>query len=398
MGGIMSKDKNGAIYLCVLYCFLEIMVSTEIIYLVPDSFFSLLKYIVAAIMTVYLIYDIRHLKYNSAHIPVILCFFVAICTVIFARSLQIYSYLLILVLLRNYSFKEILRSMYIMLWAVFLFTVLMSLINIYPNIDHSRNGTDRNALGFGAPTLGQSVLLFLLLSHFYLSKKKMSYIAIALYFVLFSVMYAFTAGRTGFYLSILAVAVIVFYKLCNKAGFFNKFFSSNALCLVLVAAPFIFLIFSLILTYLYEIGLPFAVKLNDLLSTRLLLQMNAFNEREITLFGQDIVWMNEQGVYIGVDNSYLYHLFNYGIIVFLGALVLYSYLLYEAWRRGDICMLLILSIILLDGMVEPYMLDFKYNYFILCASSYLFAKKRLKQGYKNSLVFKIKLKRKEHTA
>lgn len=391
----MSKGKNGGISLCIAYCFLEILISTEIIYLIPSSFFSILKYVLAAVMTAYVLFDMRHIRFNSSHIPLALCALVAVATAIFARTLQIYMLLLIILLLRGYSFRQILRPMYVMLWAVFIFTLLMSLANIYPNVDHSRNGTVRNALGFGTPTLGQSILLFLLLSHFYLKKNKMSYISIALYLIAVSAMYAFTVGRTGYYLSLFAIAAIFLYKICSGAAVFKKFSSSNILCLAFMALPFVLLVLTLVLTRLYEAGVPFAVKLNAALSTRLELQMNALNERPITLFGQNIAWYNSQNIYIGIDNSYLYHLFNYGLVVFVAALFMYSYILYGAWRRGDVCMMLVVVIILIDGIVEPYMLDFKYNYFILCIGSYVLNAKRTQNYFKNSLIFNIRLKNKE---
>ena len=39
--------KNGAIILCAAYCFIEVLLSTELIYLVPMQLLSFLKYCAA---------------------------------------------------------------------------------------------------------------------------------------------------------------------------------------------------------------------------------------------------------------------------------------------------------------------------------------------------------------
>lgn len=363
--------KNGAIILCAAYCFIEVLLSTELVYLVPMQLLSFLKYCVAAVMAFYVLIEQRNVKLNRYHLPVMFCFALGALVTLFARSPHILILVLMVVLLRDCTFDEVLKPMFYMLWAAFIFTVFMSLLDFYPNIEYERNGEWRFALGFGTPTLGQSVVLFLFLTKFYLSRNSKNVAWIVFYLLLSVVVYIFTAARTGFYLSLAAVVFIVAYKLLSGRAAFKKLSSSFAVALISAVLPFAFLLLTLLLTKLYEAGVPFAVKLNALLSTRLLLQMNAINDRAVTLFGQNIVWFTSEGIYIGIDNSYLYHLYNYGLIVFFGAMLAYGYMLVGAWRRGDSCMILILVIILIDAMVEPYMLDFKYNYFILCIGGYV---------------------------
>ena len=377
----MSIRKNCAIILCTLYCFVEIMLSTELTYIVPSSIISIFKYIIAIISAIYLLIDCWDFKFSfKIFITVLLLFVLAVCVLFFAMSLQILMILVFSLLLRKYKFFEILKPMYLMLWVAFLLTVFLSIANIFPNIDHSRNGLVRYPLGFGTPTLGQSILLFLLLTKFYLKKNDMSYLCISLFFILIVIMYYFTAGRTGFYLSLLALLFIILYKLGYKSRCWNHFFSSKILMFGFIVLPIIFLTLSLILTKLYADGNSFAIKLNYILSTRLLLQMNAFNERAITIFGQNIEWINNENIYIGVDNSYLFNLFNYGIIVFILALCLYSYMIYRAWLNHDLCLIIIFSIILIDAILEPYLLDFKYNFFVFYFSYCIFNdRKKIKE-------------------
>lgn len=371
----MIKQNRLPIILCLLYCFIEILLSTEIVYLIQSKYLSLIKYIIAVFTFAYFVFALRNIKLDYRAIYLLLLLFVAAGVVFFAKSLHILMLVVFLFLFRNYKFEVLLKYFYFMLWTAFVLTVFLSIIKVYPNINHSRQGTIRHALGFATPTLGQSVILFLLLSKFYLSKFNMSAKSIALYVVLTLVVYYFTVGRTGFYLGVFALITIIFFKMYSKRNFSGKLFTNKSVKFVLIIFPIICLAVSLILTKLYDNGSEFAIKLNDLSSTRLLLQRNAFAERRILIFGQKIDWRDEAGIYIGIDNSYLYHLFNYGIIVFLLAMALYSFMIKSALSNKDYCLLLVAVIILINAFVEPYMIDFKYNFFVFYPMIFKYRKK-----------------------
>lgn len=363
--GIKNDFKSKfPVILCCLFCFIDILLNTEIIYLTSSRSLSLIKYVIAAVAIVYFVLSLFYTKIGNAEYLLFVLLFVAAGVLVFARGLHLLMLVVFLYLFRNYKFEALLKPMYLMLLSALGFTVFMSLIGIYPNISHVRESTVRHALGFLTPTLGQSVLLFALLSKFYLAKRNMSVFSIAIYTVLLVVMYYFTAGRTGFYLGILALVGIVLYKLIASKKKSDKVSVNKGIAYLLIAMPVICLLLTLLMTKLYADGNEFAVKLNHALSTRLLLQKNAFAERSITLFGQKIIWRNESGIYIGIDNSYLYHLFNYGIIVFTFTIAAYCYMIKIAIKNGDYCFVLVAMIILINALVEPYLIDFKYNFFV----------------------------------
>ncbi len=381
---IFKSDKI-PIILCCVYCFADIMINTELIYLIPSLILTVLKIVIVVVSIAYMILTKRELLIVYRPIIILLAFIVSVGTMVYGMTMQIFSIFVFMLLLRGYKFKYILKYFYIMLWIAFLLTVFMSIIQVYPNLDYSRNGTVRMALGFGTPTLGQSILMFLLLTKFYLDDYKISCWIVLLFFVVSTVFYFCTAGRTGYFLTLALIVVIVLYAFLRKNKFLNKVAHSKIILFLLVLLPFIFLWGTLILTELFESGNDFAIKLNNFLSTRLLLQMNALNERSITIFGQNISWFNDQGIYIGIDNSYLYHLYNYGIIVFLGALIAYSYMFYCAWSEADFSLILVLIFILIDATIEPYMLDFKYNYFVFYIGNKLLMPNKVLQRYEKSI-------------
>lgn len=371
MKKLQLNKKDIPIYLFCLYIFVEILISTEITYLIKPIFFSAIKYLFAGATLIFLLFDIKDENKNINLSIFLVLGYISLIILFKAKILHILMLVTYMYLFRRRKLEDILKFTTPVLIIVYLITIFGSITGIYPNIDHNRQGLDRNALGFYTPTLGQSILLFIMLSRFYLKKNKFSWIEIAVFTVLNFVIYYFTAGRTGFYLAIAAIIIIAVYKLLYKTNIMNNIINNKAASIFIIALPVIFLALSLLLTKLYYDGYEFAIKLNDALSTRLLLQQNAFLERKITVFGQDIYWFNEENIYIGVDNSYLYHLFNYGIIIFVLAIIMYMYILYTGVKNKNYPLLIVAGIILIDAIVEPYMLDFKYNCFMF-SISYIF--------------------------
>ncbi len=360
----MYKQDRLPVILCALYCFFEVLLSTEIVYLIQSQYLSIIKYSIAILVILYFLLSLLNAKLDSKMLCLFFLLAIAGGVLFFAKSLHILMLVIFLYLFRDYKLEYLLKHFYVMLWIAFCFTVFMSLINVYPNINHSRQDTIRHALGFATPTLGQSVLLFLFLTKFYMHKNKISFISILFFSVLLTVMYYFTAGRTGFYLGVLAVIFIILYKISFNSRSIKKFFTLGGVRVILFIFPVLCLLLSLLMTKLFDDGNEFAIKLNEMLSTRLLLQRNAFAERDIFIFGQDIDWRNEEGIYIGIDNSFLYFLFNYGIIVFVLAIAFYCMLINSALKNRNYCFLLILFILLINALVEPYLIDFKYNFFV----------------------------------
>ena len=235
----MIKQNRLPVILCLCYCFIEILLSTEIVYLIQGKYLSFIKYIFAIGAFLYFLILLFNTKLGKSELYLFLFLLVAVGVILFAKSLHIFMLVIFLYLFRNYKFEHLLKAFYVMLWIALALTVLLSLTNIYPNINHSRQGITRHALGFATPTLGQSVLLFLLISKFYISKRNMSVLSILLYAGLMIAMYHFTAGRTGFYLGVLAIFVIIMYKIFGNEKHAEKFFKNNVIKVIFISIPLI---------------------------------------------------------------------------------------------------------------------------------------------------------------
>ena len=372
--------KRISVLLCASYCFIEALNSTQLDELISENILSLVKYAVAIISVGFLIVSQREKIFERHPCVVFFALVVAAGTLICARTTQITMLVVYILLLRDYNFKEILYVLYLTLWMLFIVTVFLYVINIYPHDVYMRGEEFRYSLGFGTPTLGQSVILFLFLSKFYLKNNKLSYFSIAFYTVLSFVFYIFTSGRAAFFLFVFALIFVVAYKIFSRkySQLVTKILKNHFFKILITSLPFIFLFLSLFFTHLYAIGTDIGQKLNSILSTRLVLQLNAFKERPITLFGQEIQWVNSHGIYIGIDNGILYNLFNNGLVVFACVLIAYSFMLNRAVTvKRDLCLIIVIFVILMDSLAEPYIIDFKYNYFIFYIGNLFFNKQQI---------------------
>lgn len=367
----IGKNFNiHSLYLFIFgaYCFWEILLSSEITSVINGQLFSLLKYFNAGLILFFTMYEILKRKFCIEKEFVIFSglILVSIVTLYFAKSLHLFVLYCFMFLFRDIKFERIIKTSYRTLVFTFCFILLLALCNVIPNVRHVRNEDIRYALGFSTPTLGQSVFMFILLTRFYLKKNKVSYLTLLVELLLSYVLYKFTAGRTGFYLCILIIFVNFSSKFLRKyAKTLDKFFKNKVIRFLVIVLPIIFVLISLYFTRLYANGNSLAVSLNRLLSTRLELQDRAFKERSLTLFGANIQWVTSDGIYIGIDNAYLYYLFNYGIVNFIIILFLLSVSLKKSLKAKDYWLTVALILMMIDSLIEPYMIDFKYNCFIL---------------------------------
>ena len=154
--------------------------------------------------------------------------------------------------------------------------------------------------------------------------------------------------------------------------------------IVVCALPFS-AFFSVILSYLYSDNCNILIKIDNLLSNRLSIGNETFNNFSIKLFGQhiemngnggfSIPWYNYEAVsksgYNFIDSSYLSILFRYGLFVFICVMVLFTVTSFVARKHCDYIALIIIAIFAVHSIMEHHLLDFNYNPFMfLLISSY----------------------------
>lgn len=379
----MTKLKNNSHFYLIcfgLYIFLEILISTEITYFVNSIYISLFKYSVFAIFFVFFIIENFSLigKDKTQVSNLIMLGFLLLLSLIifwFSHTLQLFVLFSFSFAFRNVNFKSVLKTSFIFSGLAFLFTLIMASINVYPNEVSFRGDNIRYSLGFLTSTLPESMVLFSFLTLFGLKGKKLNGLMILFYFLFGLLIFYLTRARTSFLLLILSLllSLLVKFKFANSfVGFVRR---HKLLLIIFSLVPVIFLLMSVFLTYLLSIGNGFAIYLNGILSTRLRLQLDAFQNYSFSLFG-NIFETHLNDLYAGVDNSYLFIYFNYGFIALIFVLYTYYKLVKLSLIRKNSCLFSILVVILIQGLTDPYIIDFKYCPFILLSGMLLFQTKK----------------------
>ena len=367
---IRMKSNSSLInnlFLCCFgtYVFFEIMLSTEMIYILNSDILSFFRYSAFIVFFFFLILNETFPVIEKQTIyreQIILVFLELIGFLVFinSKNLHFLVYINFIYGLSKCDFKKVLKmSLFVMLFA-FILTLLMSIFDFLPNITYSRDDRIRYSLGFGTSTLAQGLILFIYLAYFGLKGIKTS-IFVNLITVFFSMLvYIFTDARSALVLTLLLVLVAFLIKIKEINILFKKIVNIWLIKDILILLPIISLFISLIVTYLLYIGNDFAIYLNGLLSTRIRLQLDAFMNYDFSFFGNEFdTFVNNS--YAGVDNCYLFIYFNYGFIPLLIVLFGLSYLMKRAIDKHNLSLIIILCLLVIYSLTDPYLIDFKYN-------------------------------------
>ena len=231
------------------------------------------------------------------------------------------------------------------------------------------DGTIRNSFGFSHPNM-LGMMLFILCSEMvYLNIPKNKVVKIIIIILNILINHFFIVSYTS---EIAIMFLLVFFIFWNKEKIVK-----NKFRLISLLPIFIFAI-SLYLTYLYNINDLLGVKLNRILSNRLYYYNLFMNKYPITLFGTkiDIIYSSNNNIkFMVLDNSYLFILLRYGIIVFtifMYSLIKLVNLIMNKFNNKIVVMIMLIYIVI--SFSETYLFKIHFNPFILYFSSLLFNK------------------------
>ena len=246
------------------------------------------------------------------------------------------------------------------------------MVNVIENaVNIDRKGRVREFLGFQWATTAPILFLFIVFGGIYLNRGRLSLIGAVLINVVNVFLFILTDSRMAFLVTFVTTLHFLCFGHLMKKGSFAR-----ALKWIFIALPWLFAVFSIYLHKIYTEDSAFLVKLNAKLSNRLYLGNRGIKEYGIHLFGNKIKWVGysigetdevKAGGYNFVDCSYLQILLEYGVLFLLLILVIYSFIIYKAYKSNKYYAVWILAIILMFGMTEPRLLNLLYNPFILLA-------------------------------
>lgn len=370
-----------------LYMILAISLSTTLADEKYKTVINIVQLLLGGILFTFVIADVILQKTKNLFLLAFLLI-LSLLTLYFAKNTLLLALFVFILVLKEYKFEEIIKCFYIILVVELFVIILLAVTNIIPNLVHYREDTVRYTLGFKTATLSQTIFMFITLAGAYIWREKHRIDIIILEMLVATLLYILTDSRLGFFMSIGILTLLLIIKICSKFLDFSKLKINKNISrffkFILVISPFLCLIFCLILTFAFKTQSSFILKLNKMVSARIVYAYDAFKNYQLSPFGKIINWFADEK-YIGVDCSFLFYIFDIGVVNSLVVFVLLSYLIYKTIKNNDNWLLLFLIICLGCGMVEPYLIDYKYNLFVY-SFVLLFQKDREQANITNEII------------
>ena len=368
--------KKNSICLCFFAFFLVLIMLENSTLGVNETLSRIIyfgKFLVFGIFFLDILYDVITKKIKINFVLIFLSI-IAVETLIFSRKPHMLILMLLMVEASKYKFSTVVKTALITFIACFGFIIFLSIVGIIPNAKNYRmDGTLRYSLGFSYVTIAQTVYFFIILFRTYLKGKDVSYVELLCHAIVVSVVYYLTDSKCDFFLSIFALIVILFAKLFGE-GKPPRLLYSKSFKIGVTAIPILVFFVSELALILYSFDLPIMNKIDALLSGRLYLTLTAWNEYGFSFFGTThtyapityVDWVIVQdSSYLFLDNSIFSSLLLYGFVNLITILIGYTFLLKENLEQKNYWFVFCLVLILLQSLIEPYLIAYNYNVFVL---------------------------------
>lgn len=262
--------------------------------------------------------------------------------------------LLAVIASKNIEFKKIAKVSLYLTFIMIVIILCLALCGIIVDTQTYRYfGNTKitcHGLGFNHSSALPTFYFFMFLNYFYLYPNKRKFFNLLFGVLIGYLIFVFCAERLRFFLLILAALMI--FALPITHGKFNK------LKKIIVIWMFpICCVLTLLLGYYYNSSNSIMYNLNIALSNRLYFEHHAFQKYPITLFGQDIMMgedvttFKDGTTYFYLDSAYVYLLFEYGILVFVGLILVYRYGCKKAFDFNDGYLCLWFVLLAIDSII-----------------------------------------------
>lgn len=274
--------------------------------------------------------------------------------------------LIALVIAAQYvSEKHIIKTALVMHLFFLIVCTILSAIGAIQNYCYDDVRGVRQSLGYLSYNYPSKVVFFCIMYYLYLKKGKLKLIEISA-MVICSVLYCIeTNSRSTMYI---IPFIIVLDFLLEK--YHDKIF--NLRYSFFICYTFVFMAVISIGVELFYMNEPEKLQVLDQWTThRLSITANTINEYGWSLFGNRIVWtgvsnsFQAYSQYNFVDCSYINVLLNYGLIFTVCLIAGFTKLMKVALSSHNHRLILVLFAIALRSVIEPQLIDVRFNTFIL---------------------------------
>lgn len=133
----------------------------------------------------------------------------------------------------------------------------------------------------------------------------------------------------------------------------------------------LFAVATVLLSRFYDPGKAWMLRLNNLISNRLILGKTGFDQHNVTWFGEYVKQLGAGGLQGGVqeyfflDISYVNMLLRLGVIIFASVIGIFVLSALRVYRNQDYVCILILALVALHCCIEHHLVDTSYDMFLL---------------------------------
>ena len=375
----VKKYSKNFIYIIFSIYIITILLQNTSIYRIESILENIVKIVRYCCYFIFIIKIFLDWKNGKSKITLIMIGITILSIIIyyFSKNKKLLILTILLCSLRNTNKDKLIEVGLKTYIIVFFMIVISSLLNLIPDWTYPKEQILRHSLGFYYPTITIAFYLMIVLMYVYLRKNKITIYEIIILQTLNVFLYKYTDGRTSF---ILATIILVFVLL-KKISIINTILKNNIFKYILKICcyilPVLSLTFILLMVYLYGINNSFSYRLDDILSNRIELSYEALKEYKITLFGQQIQWKGWGGIgydeninlkgytYNFVDNSYVRLILDCGVIFTVLVIVGYTSILIKNYKSSNYWNILIIFVILCIAEIEPCLVDFNSNIFLI---------------------------------
>ncbi len=276
---------------------------------------------------------------------------------------------------KKVPFERILKIFLITVGGMLLVTAIAAQSGFITNLVYLQPEPDgsirvRSSFGTTYPTTFSEFIFFLSAAFFYLRRRKLKFYDPLLLAAVSAFLLYFCDARTDVLcVGLLAAAAVwsmIRKMLPDKVKeTFWKLSSLLTVTMPLLAGAVI------IGAWRYYPDSRILSKVDALLNTRLSLGKKGFRKYGVSFFGTYVKYKTSGGKletvknYFNLDSSYLLILINFGILLFVLLLALFTWSSWRSWREKEFVLLAILTVIALECFMENRLIQAQFNIFLL---------------------------------
>ena len=320
-----------------------------------------------------LVFILKNNKINKKVFLVILLLTILTITSMFiTNGNAIWNIVLFLITSKNINLDKLIKFDLIIKTIVIIIIFILYKNGLTDDIVIYRNSVRRYGLGFGHPNTFSVYLMSICLDLLYISFKT-KYKRISYLIIIFSILFIskYCDSRSAIFTLLLTLILSISISLIK-----NKKILMN----ITSKLPYLFMIASFVATILYKYKnyFPFIESLNALLSNRILLMYQFYEEYSITLLGNRFIDYHTQATSTAsvLDNAYILLLTKFGIIISLIIVIALSKRIKKAYSEENIGLIVCLLSFSFFGLMENGMIVLFYNPFLLFISHLIYSYKK----------------------